>query len=89
MNTLLKGGCAAVYLLALVSLAWTFPMGAGPILQKLALILLLVHAVEAIFVFKYIKTYSGPLLTSIVLSLLFGLLHWMPLAKAHRQNAQA
>ena len=88
MNTLLKGGCAAVYLLALVSLAWTFPMGAGPILQKLALILLLVHAVEAIFVFKYIKTYAGPLWVSVVLALLFGLLHWMPLAKAQHKAAQ-
>ncbi len=84
MNTLMKAGCAAIYLLALASLAWPFPGGAGAVIQTLALALLAVHALEMLFVFKHIKSYPGPLATSVALSLLFGLLHWMPLAKANR-----
>jgi len=43
-----------------------------------------VHVLEAIAAFKYIKTYPGSLLHSLLLTLLFGLLHWLPLARAAR-----
>lgn len=85
MNTLSKAACAAVYLLALLSLVLPFPAGAGPVIQTIALTLLAVHALETVVMFKHVKSYNGPLATSIVLSLLFGLLHWMPLAKANRK----
>lgn len=88
MNTVLKAGCIALYALALASLLWTFPNGAGPVIQTLALAFLAVHALEMLIAFKYIKTYPGPLWVSIVLSLLYGLLHWMPLAKAKHNSAQ-
>ena len=84
-NTLLRGLLAATYLLALVSLFVALPMDAAPVMQKLALILLGVHALECLLAFKYIKRYTGPLWVSLALSLLFGLLHWMPLARAARQ----
>ena len=89
MNTLLKAGCAAIYVLALASLVWPFPAGAGPVIQTLALALIAVHALELLFVFKHVKSYPGPLATSIVLSLLFGLLHWAPLAKANHKAPNA
>jgi hypothetical protein len=38
--------------------------------------------------FKYVKTYSGPLWVSVVLALLFGVLHWMPLARALRRASE-
>jgi len=44
---------------------------------------------ECALAFKYVKTYSGSLAKSIVLSLLFGVLHWMPLARAARAAANA
>ena len=44
-----------------------------------------VHALECLLAFKSIKRYTGPLWVSLALSLLFGLLHWMPLARAARQ----
>ena len=53
--------------------------------QRLALVLLGVHALECLLAFKHIKRYTGPLWVSLALSLLFGLLHWMPLARAARQ----
>lgn len=89
MNNFLKTGCIAIYALALASLFWAMPGGAGPVLQTISLALLGVHALEMLIAFKYIKTYPGPLATSIFLALLFGLLHWMPLAKAQRKAATA
>jgi uncharacterized protein YhhL (DUF1145 family) len=85
MINLLKAGCIALYLLALASLVVVFPNGAGPVIQTLALAFLAVHVLEMLIAFKHIKSYPGPLSTSIVLALLFGLLHWMPLAKANQQ----
>jgi len=87
MNNLLKAGCLSVYVLALASLLWVFPGGAGPVIQTLALAFLAVHVLEMLIAFKYIKTYPGPLAMSILLALLFGLLHWMPLAKAYRKSS--
>lgn len=88
MNTLFKAGCIAIYALALASLVIAFPNGAGPVIQTLAVAFLVVHVLEMLIAFKYIKTYNGPLWVSIVLALLFGLLHWMPLAKAHREASK-
>lgn len=81
MNTLSKGLLVLTYLLACVSLLVTLPMDAGPWLQKISLILLAIHAVETAVMFRHVKKYPGPLGTSILLSLLFGLLHWLPLSR--------
>jgi uncharacterized protein YhhL (DUF1145 family) len=90
VNTLSKALLSATYFAAIISLFVTLPMGAGPVIQKLALALIAVHVLECVLAFKYVKSYPGPLLTSVVLALLFGLLHWMPLAKAARQaNAKS
>jgi hypothetical protein len=89
MSTFLKANCLGAYALALLSLAWPLPWGVGPLFQNLALALLAIHVLEAIVAFKHIKTYKGPLLHSLVLALLFGLLHWMPLARAAKAQAQA
>ena len=50
-------------------------------MQKAALILLAAHTLELLFAFKSVQRYRGPLIDSIALTLLFGLLHWKPLAK--------
>lgn len=89
MNTFLKANCIAIYLLALVSLLMVLPWGSGPIFQKVAVAFLAVHVLEAIFAFKHIKTYKGSLLISLLLALLFGLLHWLPLAKASQLARKA
>jgi hypothetical protein len=51
------------------------------------LVLLLVHAVELVVMFKHVRLYRGSLAVSVLLTLLFGLLHWRPLAKAAAQAA--
>ncbi len=81
MNAFLKIGCLIIYALALAAFALPLPAEAGPMLQKVALALLVIHSIELMFVFKYVKAYEGPLLKSIAFTLLFGLLHWLPIAK--------
>ena len=82
MVKFLKVNLLGFYALAIISLFVELPWGSGPYLQRISLILLAVHAVEAVVMFKDVRRYHGALGTSIVLSLLFGLLHWLPLRKA-------
>ena len=89
MNTFLKANCLGAYALALLSLVWTLPWGLGPVMQNIALALLAIHVLETIVAYKHIKTYKGPLWQSLVLALLFGLLHWLPLARANTAAGQA
>ena len=88
MNAAFKALLLVVYALAAASffVALTFDLGA--LLQSIALVLLAVHLVELIVVFKHVRLYQGPIGISILLTLLFGLLHWKPLADARaRQTA--
>jgi len=84
MNKLLKAGCLALYALAVAGTLGYLPQGPAAILQGLALLFLAAHVLELIFVVKYVRLYQGPLIVSVMLTLLFGLLHWMPLAKQHK-----
>jgi len=89
LNSFFKVIILAVYLLGIASHIVAFPDQAGPIVQTMSLALLLIHALECLLAYRYIKLYPGPLLVSLVLSLLFGLLHWMPLARKAREAAMA
>jgi len=88
MNTFFKANCLGAYALALLSLVWALPWGLGPVMQNIALALLAIHVLEAIVALKYIKTYQGPLWHSLLLALLFGLLHWLPLARATKATGR-
>jgi hypothetical protein len=81
MNTSLKAAILAIYLLAIVGAFGVLPAGISSIVQKAALILLAAHMLELLFAYKSVRRYRGPLVDSIALTLLFGLLHWKPLAK--------
>ena len=87
LNSIFKATILVVYLLGIASHLVAFPGQAGPIVQTVSLALLLIHALECLLAYRYIKLYSGPLLVSLLLSLLFGLLHWMPLARKAREAA--
>ena len=88
MNPIFKALLLATYALAIISLFATLPYDAGPTLRRVSLIVLAIHLLEAVVMFKHLRLYQGPLATSVVLTLLFGLLHWKPLADAKaRQNA--
>jgi hypothetical protein len=89
MYTYFKANLIALYVLALVSLGVTLPWGSGPYLQRIALVVLVIHLLETVVAFKYVKAYKGPVLHSVGLSLLYGLLHWMPLARASKASKSA
>ena len=86
MYTVLKASCLAIYLLA-VALTLALPSsGATSALQIVALALLAAHVLELLIAFKSIRRYPGPLVDSVALALLFGLLHWKPLAGGARSG---
>lgn len=80
VNGIVKIACLALYAAGIASVAGLLPEGYSMI-AKIAALILAVHVVETIVMFKHVKRYQGPLAVSILLSLLFGLAHWMPLAK--------
>lgn len=82
MFTLLKLACLATYAMALASLAGLLPAGMFDHVRTIALILLVLHTLELVFLFRHVRLYRGPLAVSVLLTLLFGLLHWMPLLDA-------
>ena len=83
----LKAACLGAYLLALAGLAGLLPAALAATVQQVALVLLVIHAVELLVVFKYVRLYRGSLAASVLLTLLFGLLHWRPLAKEAAKSA--
>ena len=75
----LKSIMAISYVVALtVAFIPAFASVQSYILQALAIIFL-IHLMEVPLSFKYLKRYQGGLLTSIVLCVLFGVVHWVPL----------
>ncbi len=88
MNAAIRALLLVVYALAAASFFMGLAFDLGPLLRRAALVLLVVHLVELIAMFKHVRLYQGPIGISILLTLLFGLLHWKPLADAKaRQTA--
>ncbi len=82
MFLILKMGCIAIYAGALLGLAELISPQLAGVLGFVALAMLVVHALEAVFLLKYLRLYPGRIVVSVLLTLLFGLLHWKPLADA-------
>jgi lysylphosphatidylglycerol synthetase-like protein (DUF2156 family) len=81
MNTFLKASCLAIYLLAVIGGFVALPFGLTSALQNIAAILLGLHVLELAIAWRSVVRPAGPLVDSIALTLLFGFLHWLPLAK--------
>jgi len=79
MITFLKALCLAVYALAILANFVAMPGWLASGAQILAIIMLLAHVAETFLFWRYVKMWRGPLIGSIALTLLFGLLHWKPL----------
>jgi hypothetical protein len=90
LNDLLRALCLLAYTMALAKLADLLPAGTFDRAPLVAGVLLALHAAELLFMFKHVRLYRGALATSVLLTLLFGLLHWKPLAaqqaRASRQG---
>ncbi|MEK7346964.1 MAG: hypothetical protein AAB176_14880 [Pseudomonadota bacterium] len=88
INYCLRALCLLVYAMALGQLVGLVPAGTFDRAPTLALVLLALHAGELLLFFKNVRLYPGPLAMSVVLTLLFGLLHWKPLAAQHAEKGQ-
>jgi uncharacterized protein YhhL (DUF1145 family) len=76
----------AFYAVTLASLAVALPLSAEVVywLRLIAGGLLAAHLLEALVFRSKLALYKGPMLVSVLLTLLFGFLHWKPLADARR-----
>jgi len=86
MWLLLKAGCLAVYALALAGMAGLLPAGLAGTMRTIAIAFIVIHVLETVVMFRHVRQYRGPLAVSVLLSLLFGLLHWKPLADASARS---
>ena len=84
MFLVMKLACLAAYALGIA--AW-LGLVHGPLASMgaiLAIALLGIHALELLYALKFLGRRRGPLAVSVVLALLFGVLHWGPLARQTR-----
>jgi uncharacterized protein YhhL (DUF1145 family) len=86
--SILKAACLAIYGLAIAGLAGLLPHRLAHAMQIVAAVFLGIHALELAFVFKKVRLYRGSPASSVFLTILFGLLHWMPLANAKARRQQ-
>ena len=82
LNKALRIGLLLTYAAALLSLLMPLPFNLGPLAQRFSLIVLGLHVLETAVAWKLLSRYTGTLAASVALSLLYGLLHWGPLARA-------
>ena len=71
--------CIVLYAAAVGHWAGWMPSGVMPFATTLAVVFLGLHALEVPIFWRAVKRYRGPLAVSVVLTLLFGLLHLTPL----------
>ncbi len=81
VNTVSRVALLLTYLGALVALWVPLPLDAGPWLQRISLIVLAIHVLETALAWRLLARYPGGMVRSVLLSLLFGLLHWAPLTR--------
>jgi uncharacterized protein YhhL (DUF1145 family) len=84
MLALLKVACLAAYALALAGLAGWLPSPLSTWSEIAAGVLLVVHAIELPFVFRYLGRYRGAFGASVLQALLFGMLHSLALVREAR-----
>ena len=82
----MKAFCLALYLAAAASYAVDFPTAIVMPLRILAVGFLVTHLLEAVVFIRHVRLYQGPLAISLLLTLLFGLLHWKPLVAENRRK---
>lgn len=80
--------CLLLYGLAVAGCTGVWSGDAASAIQAVVILILAVHAFEVLIAFRYVRLYRGRLATSVLLTLLFGLLHLRPLQRQARRAAQ-
>ncbi len=77
----------ALYGIAVGSYLTALPLPPEAIhwVRIVAVVLLAVHLFEVVVCFKKVALHKGPLFDSVLLTLLFGFLHWKPMSDAARR----
>lgn len=88
MNYLLRAMCLLAYLLAAAGQPLGLSSEVALAMRIVAAILLLAHALELPFVMAHVRRYRGPVALSVLLTMLFGLLHWLPLKRGGALNGK-
>jgi hypothetical protein len=81
MTLAMKIACLVAYALGTAALAGLIH---GPLASAAAIVtiaLLGLHALELLYAFKFLHRHRGSMGVSVLLALLFGVLHWAPLAR--------
>jgi uncharacterized protein YhhL (DUF1145 family) len=88
MTLAMKIACLAAYALGIAGLLGLIhgPLAAAAGIVSIAL--LGVHALELLYAFRFLHRHPGSMAASVALALLFGVLHWAPLAR-QAKSAQA
>ena len=81
MTLAMKIACLVAYALGIAALLGLIhgPLAAAAAIVTIALFGL--HALELLYAFKFLHRHPGSLGMSVLLALLFGVLHWAPLAR--------
>lgn len=82
INTALRVACLIVFAMALAKGLGLVPPDSFGRAPLLAAVLLVLHTLELPFALKHLRADSRPLWQGLLLTLLFGVLHWKPLAGA-------
>ena len=84
MSLVMKIACLVVYALGVAGVVGLVhgPLASGG--EILSIVLLGVHALELLFAFRFLHRHKGSMGASVLLALLFGVLHWAPLARQPR-----
>ncbi|PRC91140.1 hypothetical protein [Solimicrobium silvestre] len=88
MYFLLKIACIVIYLGAALSLVVDLPHGLALACQSITVLFLVAHVIEVMIFMPHLRLYKGPLSTSILLTLIFGLFHWKPLLDASKRDVK-
>ena len=81
MNIIMRIACLAAYTLGIAAFTGLIH---GPLATAgavLTIVLIGLHALELLYAYRFLRRYKGSLGMSVVLALLFGVLHWAPLAR--------
>jgi len=81
MNLVMRIGCLLAYALGIAAFTGLIhgPLAAAAAIVTIALVGL--HALELLFAYRFLHRHKGSMGASVALALLFGVLHWAPLAR--------
>jgi hypothetical protein len=81
MSLVIKLACLVVYALGLAGVAGLIHGPWASAGEILSIALLGIHALELLYAFRFLHRHRGSMAASVLLALLFGILHWGPLAR--------